>query len=125
MAVAVATARLPVLPENGEPHADDGVQGPWRYQPCRPVVRRRQPTWHPRLYDGQPWPVAGLCRTTVRRTLCPCGAPAEQPRQGGCHASLGAELVEHGRDYDEARVHCEEIQRREGMRYVHSADEPH
>jgi len=38
--------------------------------------------------------------------------------------SLGAELIEHGRDYDEAREHCEAIRHRDGLRYVHSADEP-
>jgi threonine dehydratase len=38
--------------------------------------------------------------------------------------ALGAELIEHGRDFDEARTHCETICRREGLRYVHSADEP-
>jgi threonine dehydratase len=38
--------------------------------------------------------------------------------------ALGAELIEHGRDYDEARDHCESIREREGYRYVHSADEP-
>ncbi len=38
--------------------------------------------------------------------------------------SLGAELIEHGRDYDEARLHCESICRQEGLRYVHSANEP-
>jgi threonine dehydratase len=37
---------------------------------------------------------------------------------------LGAELREHGRDYDEARVFCESICQREGLRYVHSANEP-
>jgi threonine dehydratase len=38
--------------------------------------------------------------------------------------ALGAELIEQGRDFDEARIHCEEIRHREGLRYVHSADEP-
>ncbi len=38
--------------------------------------------------------------------------------------SLGAELIEHGRDFDEAREHCEELRHREGLRYVHSANEP-
>jgi threonine dehydratase len=37
---------------------------------------------------------------------------------------LGAEIIEHGRDYDEARQHCETVCRREGLRYVHSANEP-
>jgi threonine dehydratase len=38
--------------------------------------------------------------------------------------ALGAEILEHGADYDEARVHCEAVCRREGLRYVHSANEP-
>jgi threonine dehydratase len=38
--------------------------------------------------------------------------------------ALGAELVEHGRDFDDAREHCEELRHREGLRYVHSANEP-
>jgi threonine dehydratase len=38
--------------------------------------------------------------------------------------ALGAELIEHGRDFDEAREHCEVLYKREGYRYVHSADEP-
>ncbi len=38
--------------------------------------------------------------------------------------ALGAELVEHGRDFDEAQEHCEAIREQQGLRYVHSADEP-
>jgi threonine dehydratase len=38
--------------------------------------------------------------------------------------ALGAELIEHGRDFDEAREHCEMIQHQEGLRYVHPANEP-
>jgi threonine dehydratase len=38
--------------------------------------------------------------------------------------SLGAEVIEHGRDFDDAREHCESIRHREGLRYVHSANEP-
>jgi threonine dehydratase len=38
--------------------------------------------------------------------------------------ALGAEVVEHGRDFDEARDHCEALAKSEGFRYVHSADEP-
>src|SRR5262245_24614380 len=39
-------------------------------------------------------------------------------------AGLGAELVEHGRDFDDAREHCEALAREHGYRYVHSANEP-
>jgi threonine dehydratase len=38
--------------------------------------------------------------------------------------ALGAELIEHGRDFDDAREHCEAIRDRDGLRYVHSANEP-
>jgi threonine dehydratase len=37
---------------------------------------------------------------------------------------LGAELVFHGRDYDEAREHCEQLAEERGYRYVHSGNEP-
>jgi threonine dehydratase len=38
--------------------------------------------------------------------------------------ALGAEVVRHGRDYDEAREHCERLAEERGMRYVHSGNEP-
>jgi len=38
--------------------------------------------------------------------------------------SLGAEVVEHGADFDEARERCEEVAAARGARYVHSGDEP-
>jgi threonine dehydratase len=38
--------------------------------------------------------------------------------------ALGAEIIEHGRDYDEAREYCEKLRQTEGLRYVHSANEP-
>jgi threonine dehydratase len=37
---------------------------------------------------------------------------------------LGAELVFHGRDFDEAREHCEQLAAERGCRYVHSGNEP-
>jgi threonine dehydratase len=37
---------------------------------------------------------------------------------------LGAELVVHGRDFDEAREHCEQLADERGHRYVHSGNEP-
>jgi len=37
---------------------------------------------------------------------------------------LGAEIIEHGVDFDEARQHAEQIVQSRGMRYVHSANEP-
>jgi len=38
--------------------------------------------------------------------------------------ALGAELIEYGRDYDEAREHCERLASERGYRYIHSGNEP-
>jgi threonine dehydratase len=38
--------------------------------------------------------------------------------------ALGAEVVEHGVDFDEARERCADVSVARGARYVHSADEP-
>jgi threonine dehydratase len=38
--------------------------------------------------------------------------------------ALGAELVFHGRDFDEAREHCEKQATEHGYRYIHSGNEP-
>ena len=38
--------------------------------------------------------------------------------------ALGAELIVHGRDFDEAREHCETLAEANGYRYVHSGNEP-
>jgi threonine dehydratase len=38
---------------------------------------------------------------------------------------FGADLVFYGRDFDEAREHCEALAAEHGWRYVHSGNEPH
>jgi len=37
---------------------------------------------------------------------------------------LGANIVVHGRDFDDAREHCERLAQEHGHRYVHSGNEP-
>ena len=39
--------------------------------------------------------------------------------------AYGATIVEHGVDFDEARVECERLARERGLRYVHSGNEPY
>jgi threonine dehydratase len=46
------------------------------------------------------------------------------PDKVAAMSALGAELIEHGCDFDEARAHCEVIQQLQGLRYIHSANEP-
>jgi threonine dehydratase len=38
--------------------------------------------------------------------------------------ALGAEIVFHGRDFDDAREHCEKLAAEHGYRYIHSGNEP-
>ena len=38
--------------------------------------------------------------------------------------ALGAEIVFHGRDFDDAREYCEKQAGERGMRYIHSGNEP-
>ena len=47
------------------------------------------------------------------------------PEKNAAIRALGAEVIEYGRDFDEAREHVEELAPREGWRYVHSVNEPH
>jgi threonine dehydratase len=61
-------------------------------------------------------------RFGIRAVICvPEGA---NPVKTEAIRALGAELVEQGRDFDEAREHCEQLAARHGYRYVHSGDEP-
>ncbi len=58
----------------------------------------------------------------VRATICvPENA---NPVKVASMRGLGAELVFHGRDFDEAREHCERLAQEHGYRYVHSGNEP-
>jgi len=38
---------------------------------------------------------------------------------------LGAEVIAHGRDFDEAREQCARVAEEQGRRYIHSGNEPH
>jgi threonine dehydratase len=58
----------------------------------------------------------------VRATICvPEGA---NPVKVASIRSLGADVVFYGRDFDEAREHCEALAAERGLRYVHSGNEP-
>jgi threonine dehydratase len=53
--------------------------------------------------------------------VVPCG---NNPEKNAAMRALGGNVIEFGRDFDEAREKVEELQRENGLRYVHSADEP-
>src|SRR5262245_4399835 len=46
------------------------------------------------------------------------------PEKNAAMREYGANVVEHGRDFDEARERVEQIHAERGLRYVHSANEP-
>src|SRR6188474_920907 len=46
------------------------------------------------------------------------------PEKNAAMRAYGAELIEFGRDFDEARERVEELQHERALRYVHSANEP-
>jgi threonine dehydratase len=62
-----------------------------------------------------------------RRAGVPCTIVVplgNNPDKNAAMRAWGAELVEHGRDFDEARAEVERLTGTRGLRYVHSADEP-
>ena len=54
-----------------------------------------------------------------------CVPEGANPVKVAAMRGLGAEIVVHGRDFDEAREHCAELAAARGHRYIHSGDEPH
>jgi threonine dehydratase len=67
--------------------------------------------------------VAFACRR--ERIPCTIVVPTgNNPDKNAAMRALGAQVVEFGRDFDEAREHVEGIQKETGLRYVHSANEP-
>jgi threonine dehydratase len=54
-----------------------------------------------------------------------CVPEAANPVKLASMRGLGADIVEHGRDFDEAREHCQALAAEHGYRYVHSGNEPH
>jgi len=62
-----------------------------------------------------------------RRSGVPCTVlvpVGNNPEKNAAMRAWGAEVVEHGRDFDDAREEVERLAARRRLRYVHSADEP-
>src|SRR4030088_1052832 len=62
-----------------------------------------------------------------RREGVPCTIVVplgNNPKKNSAIRALGADLIEFGRDFDEARERVEQLQHERGLRYVHSANEP-
>ena len=67
--------------------------------------------------------IAYACKLFGARAII--GLPEDaNPLKVESMRNLGAELVFHGKNFDEAREHCERLAREEGYRYVHAVNEP-
>jgi len=54
-----------------------------------------------------------------------CVPQAANPIKVSSIRGLGAEIVTHGVDFDDARVHAGQLADEHGYRYIHSGNEPH
>src|SRR5687768_6087510 len=70
---------------------------------------------------GQSLALAARIHGVACRIVVPVG---NNPDKIAAMRAFGAVVEEHGRDFDEAREHVESLVGREGLRYVHSANEP-
>ncbi len=70
---------------------------------------------------GQSVAYAGRLFGTEATIFVPRGA---NPVKVASMRGMGAEVVEHGADFDEARERCAEVAAERGGRYIHSGDEP-
>ncbi len=71
---------------------------------------------------GQSLALACQLNAVRCRIVVPFGA---NPDKMAAIRAFGAEVLEQGRDFDEAREWVEDVAVREGWRYVHNANEPH
>ena len=53
-----------------------------------------------------------------------CAPEGANPVKVEAMRDFGAEVVLVGRDFDDARLHCEKLAAEHGYRYIHSGDEP-
>ena len=67
--------------------------------------------------------IAFACQ--LERVPCTVVVPVgNNPEKNAAMRAFGADVVEHGRDFDEARERVEQLQHERGLRYVHSGNEP-
>jgi len=70
---------------------------------------------------GQSIAYAARLFGVMARIVVPEGA---NPGKVAAMQGMGAEVIFHGRDFDEAREYCQALAQERGYRYVHSGNEP-
>ena len=70
---------------------------------------------------GQSVAMAARLHGIAATVVVPIG---NNPEKNELMRAQGAELIEHGKDFDEARLLVEQLQHERGLRYIHPANEP-
>jgi threonine dehydratase len=108
--------------ENHQPVGAFKVRGGVNLVASLSEAERRDGIWGVSTGNhGQSLAFAARRCGVVCRIVVPRGCNPDKQR---AMRLLGAELIEHGRDFDEAREFVEQLARERGGRYVHSANEP-
>jgi threonine dehydratase len=71
---------------------------------------------------GQSVALAAMVYSIPATIVVPFG---NNPEKNEAMRAYGARLIEHGRDFDDAREEAERLSKAENLRYIHSANEPH
>ena len=118
----LAGTRLLVKHENHQPTGAFKVRGGVNLvSPLAPGERERGVVSASTGNHGQPISYAAQRFGGAATVVVPEGA---NPVKVTAMRDFGAEVIFHGRDFDEARAHCERLARERGARYIHSANEP-
>ena len=67
--------------------------------------------------------IANACRIFGARALIVLPEKDPNPQKVAAMEALGAEVLFHGDNFDEAKAHCDRLAAEEGYRYVHPTDE--
>jgi threonine dehydratase len=115
-------ARLWVKHENHQPVGAFKVRGGVNLLSCLPAEERSRGVISASTGNHGQSIAYAAALFGVRATIC---VPQQaNPVKVESMRALGANVVFHGRDFDDARAHCEQLAAAHGYRYVHSGNEP-
>src|SRR5438552_16781092 len=112
---------IAVKHENHNPTGAFKVRGGLNLIGSLPAAERRGVITATTGNHGQSIALAAQRERVPCTIVTPVG---NNPEKNAAMRAFGAELIEFGKDFDEAREKVEQMQHERGLRYVHSANEP-
>jgi threonine dehydratase len=112
---------ISVKHENHNPTGAFKVRGGMNLVACLSAADRRGVVTASTGNHGQSIALACQRHGVPCTVVVPLG---NNPEKNAAMRAYGAEVIEFGRDFDEARERVEQMQHERGLRYVHSANEP-